>query len=147
MKKVITASVVVFLIINLHAESTSNIKKYTDSNSTSKVEEIKKIQEDDKKAEEMQSLLEYDPIATQMSIEKDEKAVKKYKVDTLDKLGSDKPCYIVASRIKQSEAKIEKYKKYNTNSKIAKDEIEKAKKNIEQAKKDCPNYLQFKGDK
>ena len=136
MKKVIVTGVMVFLTISL----------YADSNSTSKVEEIKRIQKEEKKARDMKRLLEYDPIATQISIEDDEKAIKQYKVETLDKLGKNKPCHIVAERIRQYQVTIKRHEKY-LDSKVSKYEIEKARKNIEKAKKDCPNYFQFKGDK
>ena len=135
MKKVILTSVIVFFI-----------SLYADSNSTSKVEEIKRIQKEEKRAKEMRRLLEYDPIAVQIGIEKDIKAVEIYKRDTLDKLGPNQNCHIVASRIRLNKEKIEKYKKYKE-TKTSKYEIEKARKNIEIAKKDCPNYLQFTGDK
>lgn len=135
MKKNVVASVILFLTINIYAD-----------NNATKVEEVKKIQKDEVKAKEIKKLLEYDPIAVQMGIEKDIEAVKVYKDETLDMLGSNKDCYIVASRIRLNEDKIEKYKKYKERE-TSKYEIEKARKNIEIAKEECPNYLEFQGDK
>lgn len=134
MKKIVVTNLMLLLAVPL----------YSDSNVT-KVEEVKKIELASQKAKEMKKMLEYDTVATEMSIDQDIEAVEIYKEETLDKLGSNKECYIVFSRIKQYEKKIKQYLKYKT--KTALYEIEKAEKNIEKAKKSCPNYLDFKGDK
>ena len=125
----------------------SNSYLYAEHNeSLSKVEQVKLVKNENQKLKTLEKLMSYDVTASIIEIDEDIKTVKFLREDVLDKLGSNKECYVVATQIEQLEKKIQEYERFKGKER-ADSEIKKAKKMIKKVKKECPRYLSLKGEK
>lgn len=110
--------------------------------SSTKVELIEKTIEEETKDSQLETLLTFDEVESQLEISNIIENVKDLRSEVLDKLGANKDCYIVAGQVRQLQTLIKRYEKHSGES-IADKEITKSKKFIEQVKKKCPTYKDF----
>jgi len=124
----------------------SNSCLYAEHNETlSKIEQVQLVENENQKLKALEKLMNYDVTASIVEIDEDIKLVKLLREDVLDKLGLNKECHIVATQIEQLKKKIQEYERFKGKEK-ADEEIEKSKKIIEKVKKECPRYLNLKGE-
>jgi len=125
---------IVTFTVSLHAQSES------------KIDMIQKVEQEQQKDANISKLENYDVDAGMQSIAKNIENVKKMREEVLDRLGKNKDCYIVANEIMILENKIKSKNRFRGNADVDKN-IEEMKEIIEDVKKECPEYLKFKGDK